>query len=299
GQIRRLARTVHARWILLGAEPAGSGQPARYGLADLRRPAPARDARAALGESKNLLAGAAFAHHPHHQQCLDRGRRQQRLHRALEVPHGGIPPRGAAAVRRHRLPSLGAGRRAHSDCLKTREPAQLRRATRRHRRPVLTRSPPSPREAGTHIPESGGYGSPLARGRQRLSGWLGLADHSGPAYVPAVAGNIALTILSFEMSTVASMCRKMAASRKIFSTPKSSITPLPPCSSRQCCATFKISSEAKSLTMLQSVSASGALSSTACAARSSSARTASMRVAMSARRSAAAWCLMRMRPPCT
>src|SRR5262245_35292172 len=86
------------------------------------------------------------------------------------------------------------------------------------------------------------------------------------------------------MSTVASICKKIAASRKIFSTPKSSITPLPPCSSRQCCATLRISSEANSLTMLQSVSASGALSSTACAARSSSARTASMRVAMSAMR---------------
>ena len=52
--------------------------------------------------------------------------------------------------------------------------------------------------------------------------------------------------------------------------------PLPPCSSTACCATFMISSEANSLTMLHSASASGALSSTACAARSSSARTASM-----------------------
>src|SRR4029453_7137163 len=88
-------------------------------------------------------------------------------------------------------------------------------------------------------------------------------DHSGPAYLPAVAGNIDLTILNFEMSTVASMCRKMAASRKIFSTPKSSITPLPPCNSRQCCATFKISSDENNLTMLHSVSASGGWSSTA------------------------------------
>ena len=99
---------------------------------------------------------------------------------------------------------------------------------------------------------------------------------SGPAYFPAVAGNIDLMILNFEMSAVASMCRKIAASRKIFSTPKSSITPLPPCSSTACCATFMISSEANTLAMLHSVSASGALSSTACAARPSSARTASM-----------------------
>ena len=81
---------------------------------------------------------------------------------------------------------------------------------------------------------------------------------------PAVSGNIDLTILNFEMSTVASMCRKMAASRNSFSTPKSSITPLPPCSSRACWATFRISSDANTLAMLQSVSASGALSSTAC-----------------------------------
>ncbi len=33
------------------------------------------------------------------------------------------------------------------------------------------------------------------------------ADHSGPAYAPAVSGNIALTILKAEMSAVASMCR--------------------------------------------------------------------------------------------
>src|SRR5207244_12567675 len=52
--------------------------------------------------------------------------------------------------------------------------------------------------------------------------------HSGPAYVPAVAGNIDLTILSFEMSTVASMCQKIAASVKISSTPESSLTPLAP-----------------------------------------------------------------------
>ena len=65
------------------------------------------------------------------------------------------------------------------------------------------------------------------------------------------------------------MCRKMAASRSSFSTPKSSIMPLPPCSSTACWATFMISSEANTLAMLQSVSASGALSSTARAARSS------------------------------
>ena len=59
------------------------------------------------------------------------------------------------------------------------------------------------------------------------------------------------------------MCRKMAASRSSFSTPKSSIMPLPPCSSTACCATFMISSEANTLAMLQSVSASAALSSTA------------------------------------
>src|SRR5262245_33946621 len=34
--------------------------------------------------------------------------------------------------------------------------------------------------------------------------------HSGPAYLPAVAGNIDLTILNFEMSTVASICKKIA-----------------------------------------------------------------------------------------
>src|SRR5262249_57907534 len=42
--------------------------------------------------------------------------------------------------------------------------------------------------------------------------------YSGPAYLPAVSGNIDLTIFIFEMSAVASMCKKMAASRKIFST---------------------------------------------------------------------------------
>src|SRR5262249_61494389 len=52
----------------------------------------------------------------------------------------------------------------------------------------------------------------------------GRAHHSGPAYLPAVAGNIDLTILNFEISTVASICKKIAASRSTFSTPKSSIT---------------------------------------------------------------------------
>src|SRR5262249_7829037 len=173
----------------------------------VRRRALSRDGRAGAGEPENLLAGAALAHEPHRQQCVDRGRRQQRLHRALEIPHDRVPPRGAAAIRRHRRPSLGAERRAYPHRFETREPAQLRRAPRRHRRSVLTYD-------------------------------------SGPAYLPAVAGKSNFTILNLEMSTVASMCMKMAASRKIFSTPKSSITPLPPCSSRQCWATFKISSDA-------------------------------------------------------
>ena len=59
-------------------------------------------------------------------------------------------------------------------------------------------------------------------------------SYSGPAYFPAVCGNIAFTIFSRETSTVPSICRKIAASRKSFSTPKSSIIPLPPCSSTQC-----------------------------------------------------------------
>jgi hypothetical protein len=56
----------------------------------------------------------------------------------------------------------------------------------------------------------------------------GIRVYSGPAYLPALCGNIDFTILKREMSTVASMWRKIAASRKIFSTPKSSMTPLPP-----------------------------------------------------------------------
>ena len=44
-------------------------------------------------------------------------------------------------------------------------------------------------------------------------------------------GNIDLTILKREMSAVASMCRKMAASRNSFSMRNSSMQPLPPCSS--------------------------------------------------------------------
>jgi len=43
--------------------------------------------------------------------------------------------------------------------------------------------------------------------------------------VPAVLGNSALAILKFDTSTVASMCRYTAASRKYFSTPTSSIAP--------------------------------------------------------------------------
>jgi hypothetical protein len=50
-----------------------------------------------------------------------------------------------------------------------------------------------------------------SRGDDKLM--VGSAYHSGPAYFPAVAGNIDLTIFIFEMSTVASMCKKMAASR--------------------------------------------------------------------------------------
>src|SRR6478752_7907337 len=37
-QIRRMACAVHARCQLLGAERAGPEEPARHGLADLRRP---------------------------------------------------------------------------------------------------------------------------------------------------------------------------------------------------------------------------------------------------------------------
>ena len=38
---------------------------------------------------------------------------------------------------------------------------------------------------------------------------LRVMRHSGPAYFPAVCGNMFLTILNFEMSTVASMCMKI------------------------------------------------------------------------------------------
>ena len=55
------------------------------------------------------------------------------------------------------------------------------------------------------------------------------------------------------------MCRKIAASRNSFSTPKSSIMPLPPCSSTACWATFRISSDANTLAMLQSVVGVGRL----------------------------------------
>ena len=58
--------------------------------------------------------------------------------------------------------------------------------------------------------------------------------HSGPAYIPAVAGNRDLAILKSDTSTVASMCRYTEASRKYFSTPTSSIAPYPPCSSTAC-----------------------------------------------------------------
>jgi hypothetical protein len=50
--------------------------------------------------------------------------------------------------------------------------------------------------------------------------------------------------------------------------------------------------------MLQSTSASGLFASTAAAASRRSPRTAQIFVAISARRMAVAWCLMRMRPPC-
>src|SRR5262249_166016 len=122
---------------------------------------------------------------------------------------------------------------------------------------------------------------------------------SGPAYLPAVCGNIALTILNFETSTVPSMCGKIAASRRSFSTPKSSIMPLPPCSSTAWWATFRISCEAKSFAMLQSASASGALASTASAARAVSAPVASILAAISASRTATAWGWIRRRPPRT
>jgi hypothetical protein len=49
--------------------------------------------------------------------------------------------------------------------------------------------------------------------------------HSGPAYIPAVSGNRDFAILKSDTSTVASMCRYTAASRKYFSTPTSSIAP--------------------------------------------------------------------------
>jgi hypothetical protein len=41
------------------------------------------------------------------------------------------------------------------------------------------------------------------------------AAYSGPAYLPAVCGNSDFTIFIFEMSTVASMCRNIAASRRL------------------------------------------------------------------------------------
>ena len=108
-----------------------------------------------------------------------------------------------------------------------------------------------------------------------------------------------LTILNLEMSTVASMWRNTAASRRCFSTPKSSMMPLPPCSSTACWHTLNTSSDAKSFTMLTSASASGAPSSTAREASFSSERTAQIFVAISANRIATAWCLMSVRPPCT
>src|SRR3972149_4591466 len=76
------------------------------------------------------------------------------------------------------------------------------------------------------------YGAPCCAGHPRRSaGRLnrrGGCFHSGPAYLPAVCGNMDLMILNFEISTVASMCRNMTASRSAFSTPKSSMVPLPP-----------------------------------------------------------------------
>src|SRR5262249_30357436 len=110
-------------------------------------------------------------------------------------------------------------------------------------------------EAAKRAP-SGAERDVPARSIVRIVPGRWLAHGSGPAYLPAVCGNIDLTIFMREMSVVASMCRKIAASRNSFSTPKSSIMPLPPCSSTACWATFMISSDANSLTMLHSVSAS-------------------------------------------
>ena len=82
-QVRRLARAVHRRRLVLGAERARPGQSARHGVADLRRPAAAGDAGAAAGEPAHVFAGAALAHEPHRRQ-----RRRSRTPRAA-------PPRCA------------------------------------------------------------------------------------------------------------------------------------------------------------------------------------------------------------
>ena len=61
GEVRRLARAVHRRRLVLGAERAEPGQSARHGVADLRRPAAAGDAGAPAREPAHVFAGAALA----------------------------------------------------------------------------------------------------------------------------------------------------------------------------------------------------------------------------------------------
>ena len=127
-QVRRLAGAVHRRRLVLGAERAGPGQPARHGVADLRRPAAAGDAGAAARQPAHVFAGAALAHQPHRRQRHDRGRRGPRRHRALEIPDDRISPRAAAAVRRHGVAPAGAARRRHPHRLEARRSGELRRA---------------------------------------------------------------------------------------------------------------------------------------------------------------------------
>ena len=61
-------------------------------------------------------------------------------HGSLEIPDDRIPPRAAAAVRRHSLAPAGADRRRHPNRLETGRSGQLRRAAGWHHAAVLMRS---------------------------------------------------------------------------------------------------------------------------------------------------------------
>ena len=64
GEVRRLARAVHRRRLVLGAERAEPGQSARHGVADVRRPAAAGDADPPARQPAHVFAGAALALQP-------------------------------------------------------------------------------------------------------------------------------------------------------------------------------------------------------------------------------------------